>query len=98
MAKAYKCDRCGELYSEPPENVKIDSAGPVTSVYFGDLGNWTSSKKDLCPRCAVDFKIWFEHSNISAQYELQRIEDDLKANAEFAAHNVVKTYVKENNI
>lgn len=77
MAKAYKCDRCGELYSEPPENVKIDSAGPITSVYFGDLGNWTSSKKDLCPRCAVDFKTWFEHSNLSASYQLEQIEQEM---------------------
>lgn len=99
MASAFKCDRCGKLYSEPDTNTKIRKGSNtyISNLWIGN-GNWDTGAKDICPDCARDFLVWWQHSNISAQYELQRIKDDLRANAEFAASNVVKTYVKENDI
>ena len=99
MASAFKCDRCGKLYSQPDTSTKI---GKGSNTYISNLWisnvNWSTSAKDICPDCARDFLVWWQHSNISAQYELQKIKDDMRANAEFAASNVVKTYVKENDI
>lgn len=78
MASAFKCDRCGKLYSEPDTNTKI---GKGSNTYISNLwignGNWDTGAKDICPNCARDFKIWWEHSNLSASYQLEQIEREM---------------------
>lgn len=97
MASAFKCDRCGCLYPGADKSIKFRTGSNtyISTLWIGNTDSWDSGPKDICPDCARDFLCWWEHSNISAQYELRRIRDDLRANAEFAASNVVKTYVND---
>lgn len=78
MASAYKCDRCGRLYSDPDTSVHIIGGGNyISAIAYGNK-NWSSNSKDLCPDCARDFAVWWEHSNISAQYMLSKIESEMQ--------------------
>ena len=96
MASAFKCDRCGSFYSSADRSIKFRTGSNtyISNLWFGNTDGWDSGPKDICSDCARDFLVWWEHSNISAQYELQRIKDELRANAEFAVSNAVKTYMK----
>ena len=74
MARAYECDRCGRLYSTPDYSIRITGCGNyISSICYGN-NSWLSDKKDLCPDCIRDFVVWWEHSNISAQYMLNKIK------------------------
>ena len=76
MASAYKCDRCGKLYSGPDRSVQITDGGNyISSIRYGN-GNWACNSKDLCPDCARDFAIWWVHPNISIQCMLNEIESE----------------------
>lgn len=77
MAKAFKCDRCGELYSDPDASIKIKDGGNFLSCICYGNRTWLSDTKDLCPNCARDFKIWWEHSNLSASAQLKQIEKEM---------------------
>lgn len=79
MAKAYKCDRCGELYSQPDPTIIIPRKGIMLSVICYGTQNWLSDTQDLCPNCARDFLVWWEHSNISAQYQLDKIISEMNS-------------------
>lgn len=73
MAYAYKCDRCGELYPNPDSSVQMVNGGNyISSICYGNR-NWNCNSKDLCPDCARDFVVWWEHSNISASYMLDKM-------------------------
>lgn len=77
MATAYKCDRCGRLYSGPDSSVRIIGGGNyISSIRYGN-NNWSSNSKDLCPDCARDFAVWWEHSNISACYMLDKMTAEM---------------------
>ena len=83
MARAFKCDRCGELYSNPLTDISIIALNAVypsvTCIYYGRSGNWTSDRQDLCPKCMQDLKVWWEHSNISAQHQLDKIISEMNS-------------------
>lgn len=80
MASAFKCDRCGELYDKIDHDIKFtEKEGTYISNLCAGNRDWNSGPKDLCPNCARDFKIWWEHSNISAQYQLAKIASEMNS-------------------
>lgn len=54
MAKAYKCDRCGEFY-EPQKQEKgyFDIYEVITTG-----GHLEHDKKDICPACQKELAEW----------------------------------------
>lgn len=55
MARAYKCDRCGEFY-EPQKQVIGDFD---ISEIIAEGGYYEHDKKDLCPVCQKEFAEWW---------------------------------------
>ena len=75
MAHAFKCDRCGKLYEFDIERKMIkgpDGFAGITHLIFRNSA-LNSNSMDLCGDCAKDFVVWWEHSNVSAAHELDRI-------------------------
>lgn len=74
MASAFKCDRCGSYYSEVNTSTRIGKGSDtyISNLWIGN-SNWDTGPKDICPDCARDFLVWWEHSNISATYQLDQI-------------------------
>lgn len=67
MASAFKCDRCGSLYSERSIKPCLNGKnGPTVQVIEVGTPNY-GKKFDLCESCAQDLVIWLEHFNISAE-------------------------------
>lgn len=63
MASAYKCDRCGVLYSEPSEEFKLIDKRTntyISKIWLGN-SNWDSGGKDLCPKCAEQLYSWWKN-------------------------------------
>lgn len=56
MARAYKCDRCGEFY-EPQKLEKGDF--DIAEIIAEDCGYYKHDKKDLCPVCQKKFAEWW---------------------------------------
>lgn len=80
MASAFMCDRCGRYYSEIDTSTRI---GKGSETYISNLSignrNWDTGAKDICPDCARDFLVWWQHSNISAQYQLAKITSEMNS-------------------
>lgn len=55
MAKAYKCDRCGEFY-EPQKQEKGD-----IGIYeiISTMGLIEPNEKDICPACQKELAEWW---------------------------------------
>lgn len=56
MAKAYKCDRCGEYFESMRQikgNFDISEIIAEEGVHYGNF------KKDLCPVCQKEFVEWW---------------------------------------
>ena len=75
MASAFKCDRCGCLYSERDKSIKFrtDSNTYISNLWIGNTESWDSGPKDLCPDCARDFLVWWEHPDLSVTQQLDQI-------------------------
>ena len=80
MAAAYKCDRCGRLYQNADKSIKFRTGSNtyISNLWIGNTASWDSGPQDICPDCARDFLVWWEHSNISAQYMLSKIESEMQ--------------------
>lgn len=52
MARAYKCDRCGEFY-EPQEQEKGDFGIYEIGEFFAP------NEKDICPACRKELAEWW---------------------------------------
>ena len=81
MANAFKCDRCGCLYPNTDKSIKFRTGSNtyISNLWIGNKENWDSGPKDICPNCARDFLVWWEHSNISAQYQLDKIISEMNS-------------------
>lgn len=55
MARAYKCDRCGEFY-EPQENV---SGQFEICEVIATRGIFEHNQKDICPACHKELAEWW---------------------------------------
>lgn len=74
MASAFKCDRCGSLYDKFDYDIKFtESKGTYISNLCAGNKNWNSGPKDLCPDCARDFLVWWEHPDLSVTQQLDQI-------------------------
>lgn len=81
MASAFRCDRCGCLYPSADRSIKFlkGSNTYISNLWIGNTECWDSGPKDICPDCARDFLVWWEHSNISAQYQLDKITSEMNS-------------------
>ena len=62
MARARKCDRCGNLYEPKSSKLKSNMGGfNALKLIDMDLDNqyWDRGTKDLCPDCLWSFIDWF---------------------------------------
>lgn len=50
MARAFKCDRCGELYEKAKSNKQLVIKSLFEAPY--------SQTNDICPKCWADFEKW----------------------------------------
>lgn len=57
MARAYKCDRCGEFY-EPKKKEKGDF-GIYEIISTGEWGLSSPNEKDICPACRKKLAEWW---------------------------------------
>lgn len=57
MSKAYKCDRCGEVFGKRDRTAGYHTA---TKIRFKsiDLKDASHSDYDLCPNCSVELSNW----------------------------------------
>ena len=81
MASAFKCDRCGRLYPAADKSIKFRTGSNtyISALWIGNTDCWDSGPKDICPDCAKDFLVWWEHSNISAQHQLDKIISEMNS-------------------
>ena len=64
MANAYKCDRCGLLFSKRPSEICLTkSAISIQQICYEDQNN-RSPAFDLCEDCAISFVSWWNRANI----------------------------------
>lgn len=57
MARAYKCDRCGEYFEAQRQN-KGDY--DISEIIAEERGQYGHVKKDLCPVCQKELAKWFK--------------------------------------
>lgn len=59
MAKAYACDRCGELFKQSDYEYSVPIVlenNKEHNVDFGDSHTYVS----LCPKCRASFQKWWD--------------------------------------
>lgn len=56
MARAYKCDRCGEYFETQRQ---IEGNFDISEIISGEGGHYQHDKKDLCPVCQKEFAEWW---------------------------------------
>lgn len=70
--KAYRCDRCGQFYSDPDP---IAQEGmDVVDVYGNEkhilVADWDPCEcVDLCRKCSLDLKSWWEQGQAIKEEE-----------------------------
>ena len=80
MAKAYACDRCGELFKLCEHSVTIPVILESNKKYDMDLGD-TQTYISLCPKCRAEFQKWWDegaahkttepvHQDVTTLYEV----------------------------
>ena len=72
MAKAYACDRCGELFKQCECSFTIPVVLESDREYDMDLGN-TQTYISLCPKCRAEFQKWWDdgavHKTTDSQHQ-----------------------------
>lgn len=63
MAKAYKCDRCGQYFDEKANeyNEALDVEFDSIALTKPGLVERLSVQTDFCPDCLMQFSLWFEN-------------------------------------
>ena len=69
MAKAYACDRCGELFKESDYN----SFSPVIlddgALFYLRFVNINSTQLAICPKCEESFRKWWNEDATNKKEE-----------------------------
>ena len=59
MARAYKCDRCGDLFECNWKDITAieipDKEDDIVKYYIAKYNH----NLELCPACKIGFKLWF---------------------------------------
>jgi hypothetical protein len=69
MAKAFRCDRCGEFERGQPDlrvnwtSLQMEQAPPM--IFLRGIGG-RASAAELCDSCAAAFQKFFEYSPVTA--------------------------------
>lgn len=59
MAKAYACDRCGDLFKNEDHESKISVVLENGTPFGLDFGN-SNVFISLCPKCRASFQKWWD--------------------------------------
>ena len=64
MAKAYACDRCGELFTRHEYSETVPVVLESDREFGIDFGN-TQTYISLCPKCRAGFQKWWDEGAVN---------------------------------
>ena len=60
MAKAYACDRCGELFRESDSSDYVPVITESNVLFNARFINIAGTSLSLCPECRASFQKWWD--------------------------------------